>query len=149
MIIPVDRSSLPQAATIHSVSWQESHRSFCSPDFVALHTPERQLKYLSDKIVKGSKLYLLVEDAPVGIVCVTGSLIEDLYVLPDKQNLGYGTRLLEFAMGKCERIPTLWVLENNRSAQRLYRRMGFRETGKINAGSGKLTEIEYARTASL
>ena len=148
MIIPADRTNLPQAAAIHSVSWQESHRSFCSPDFAALHTPERQLKYLNDKIARGSRLYLLVEDAPVGIVCVTGSLIEDLYVLPDKQNMGCGTRLLEYAIGKCESTPTLWVLENNWNAQRLYRRMGFQKTGKINAGSGNLKEIEYARTSS-
>ena len=47
MIVPVDQSNLYQAAEIHSVSWQDSHRSFCSADFIALHTPEHQLEYLS------------------------------------------------------------------------------------------------------
>ena len=42
MIVTVDQSSLEEAAAIHSVSWQESHRSFCSPEFIALHTTQHQ-----------------------------------------------------------------------------------------------------------
>ena len=34
---------------------------------------------------------MLVKHKPVGIVSVTGSLIEDLYIRPDEQNKGYGT----------------------------------------------------------
>ena len=78
MIISVDESNLLEAALIHSLSWQDSHRSFCSPDFVAQHTPERQREYLRGKMNKGSAVYMLVKDRPVGVVSVTGSLIEDL-----------------------------------------------------------------------
>lgn len=46
MIITVDRTNLLQAAMIHSISWKESHRSFCVPDFVERHTPERQQEYM-------------------------------------------------------------------------------------------------------
>lgn len=38
MIITVDRTNLLQAAMIHSIPWKESHRSFCVPDFVEMHT---------------------------------------------------------------------------------------------------------------
>lgn len=92
MIIPVDETILLQAATIHSISWKESHRAFCTPDFTEMHTPDRQREYLSGKMDGGTKIYMLVEDRPVGIVSVTDSLIEDLYVLPDMQNRGYGTK---------------------------------------------------------
>jgi len=143
MIIPVDQSNLYQAAEIHSVSWQDSHRSFCSADFIALHTPERQLEYLSGKIGQGSKVYMLLEDKPVGIVSLTGSLIEDLYVLPDCQNKGCGTALLEYAVSLCPDTPTLWILENNVNAKRLYCRMGFRETGNRNTITDGLDEIEF------
>ena len=44
---------------------------------------------------------MLVEEMPIGIVSVTDSLIEDLYILPDKQNMGYGTKLLQFAVSQC------------------------------------------------
>ena len=75
---------------------------------------------------------------------VTGSLIEDLYVLPERQNQGYGTKLLQFAIQKCKGTPTLWILENNTNAERLYRRMGFKETGNIHAVPNGLREIEFA-----
>ena len=146
MIVPVDGTNLSQAALIHSVSWQDSHRSFCSPAFISLHTPERQKEYLAGKMKGGSRVYLLEEDGPKGIVSVTGSLIEDLYVLPEQQNKGYGTRLLLFAIQKCAEQPTLWILENNTGAERLYRRLGFQETGRRHTVADGLDEIEFIRT---
>lgn len=144
MIIPVNKSNLNQAASIHSISWKESHRSFCTPDFLELHTPDRQREYLSSKMRNGTKVYMLVDEKPVGIVSVTDSMIEDLYVLPDMQNKGYGTKLLQYALSQCTDIPTLWILENNKNAEELYRRIGFKETGRRNAVTDGLDEIEFA-----
>ena len=146
MIIPVDKANLFQAATIHSISWKESHRAFCTPDFIESHTPDRQREYLSSKMNSGTRLYMLVEEKPLGIVSVTHSLIEDLYVLPNMQNMGYGTKLLQYAIDQCTDIPTLWILENNIKAERLYRRMGFKKTGRKNSITGGLDEIEFALT---
>lgn len=144
IIVTVDSSNLPEAARIHSVSWQESHRSFCSSDFIALHTPEHQEKYLREKMDQGSRLFMMIADQPIGVVSVTGSLIEDLYMLPAYQHKGFGTRLLHFAMEHCDGTPTLWILENNKGAEKLYRREGFRETGRKNAITDKLDEIEFS-----
>ena len=145
MIVPVDETNLLQAATIHSISWKESHRAFCAPDFIETHTPDRQREYLRNKMNNGTKLYMLVEEKPIGVVSVTKGLIEDLYILPDMQNMGYGTKLLLYAVGQCTDTPTLWILENNINAERLYRRIGFKETGRKNA-TNKLDEIEFALT---
>ena len=90
MIIAVDKTSLSEAATVHSIPWKKSHCSFCSASFIEQHTPERQREYLERKMNVGSKIFMLVEEMPIGIVSVTDSLIEDLYILPDKQNMGYG-----------------------------------------------------------
>ena len=144
MIIPVDQTNLDQAAIIHSVSWKEAHRTFCPPDFINMHTPERQRAYLSGKMKNGAQLYMLTDGKPLGIVSVTNSLIEDLYVLPEKHNMGYGTKLLQFAIDQCTDIPTLWILENNVNAERLYRRMGFTQTGKKKLVTAGLDEIEFA-----
>ena len=144
MIITVDQSNLSEAATIHSVSWQDSHRSFCAPEFIALHTPLHQKAYLQKKIDNGSKLFLMITDKPIGVVSVTGNLIEDLYILPDYQHQGFGTRLLHFAIEQCDGAPTLWILENNKGAEKLYRREGFRETGRKNAITDGLDEIEFS-----
>lgn len=143
-IISVDETNLAQAAAIHSISWQESHRAFCAADFIEMHTPERQQAYLSGKMNGGTELFMLTDGKPVGIVSVTDSLIEDLYILPDMQNMGYGTHLLQYAIGRCADTPTLWILENNVNAGRLYRRMGFTETGRRKPITDGLDEIEFA-----
>ena len=142
-LVPVDRGNVSLAAGIHSASWQASHRAFCTAEFVALHTPGRQQNYILDKMEKGSRFYLLYDDAPVGIVSVAGDLIEDLYVLPERQNRGYGTRLLREAMARCDGAPVLWILENNDGARRLYEREGFRPTGRRSAIADGLDEIEF------
>ena len=144
MIKEIDRTSLYTAALVHSISWKESHCCFCSSDFIEAHTPERQQEYLKRKMNAGSRIFLLVVEEPVGIVSVTGNLIEDLYILPDQQNMGYGTRLLKFAVGECRGAPTLWILENNDKARRLYQKMGFKETGRIRACPSGLNEIELS-----
>jgi len=144
MIIEVNETNLAQAAEVHSISWKESHKLFCSPDFIELHSPQHQEEYLREKLANGSKLYMLVEEKPIGIVSVTESLIEDLYILPKMQNMGFGTELLRYAMERCEETPTLWILENNKDAERLYRRIGFKPTGKRNAITDKLDEIEFS-----
>ena len=144
MIIHVNEQNIMDAAIIHSISWRESHRDFCTPEFIESHSPERQLRYIRDKMNKGTKFFMLVEEVPAAVVSVTDSLIEDLYVLPEKQNLGYGTKLLQFALDQCSDTPSLWILENNTDAERLYNRMGFTRTGRRNAITDTLDEIELA-----
>ncbi len=143
MIIPVNDQNIAAAAAIHSISWKESHRAFCTPDFIEIHSPERQLQYMRDKMNHGTQFFMLIDEDPVGVVSVTDSLIEDLYVLPEKQKMGYGTRLLQFAVGQCSGTPSLWILENNENAERLYRRFGFTKSGRSNAITDQLAEIEF------
>ena len=88
MIIHVNEQNIINAASIHSISWKESHRDFCTPEFIEIHSPERQLKYICEKMNNGTEFFMLVDEDPVGVVSVADSLIEDLYVLPEKQNMG-------------------------------------------------------------
>ena len=148
MIKTVDEKNIDIAAAIHSESWQDSHKSFCSSEFVEKHKQEHQKKYLLKKIKNGTVVYMMFEEASqknIGIVSVTENLIEDLYVLPSEQNKGYGTSLLRFACSKCTNCPTLWILENNSNAARLYRREGFSETGRRNPIDKGLDEIEFIK----
>ena len=105
--------------------------------------------YLKSKMEAGSSIYLLIADVPVGVVSVTGNLIEDLYVLPERQNRGYGTELLRFAIAECTDTPMLLILENNVRAKRLYERLGFSETGRRNVITNGLDEIELSWTDAL
>lgn len=143
-ILPVDADSLDEAGAVHAAAWQASHRAFCTPEFVARHTPQRQARYLSEKLAKGSRLFMLrLDGKAIGVVTVSRSLIEDLYILPECQNRGFGTMLLRYAVRQCADAPTLWILENNTEAERLYRREGFAPTGRRNAIADKLDEVEF------
>ena len=146
-ILPVTEENLDAAAEVHAASWRASHAAICAPDFVAAHTAERQRQYLARKLETGSRIFLMTDDVPVGLVAVTGNLIEDLYVRPDRQGRGYGTALLHHAVRECAGTPTLWLLETNHGAGRLYTREGFRPTGRIDRSHGPLAEIEYTLTA--
>ena len=111
----VNLQNLSQAAEIHALSWQEAHRDFCSAEFVAQHSVARQMAYLRREMEAGKRLFMLTDHQPVGIVSVDGNLIENLYVLPQKQRNGYGTVLLKFVhiFFHCNVILQLFVMIMN------------------------------------
>jgi GNAT superfamily N-acetyltransferase len=144
MIIEVDKNTVLAAAAIHSESWKASHETLCSEAFLNQHTVERQIRSFTGEMRHGKRLYMLLEETPVGIVSVKDSLIENLYVLPGEQGRGYGTQLLLFALRQCDETPHLWILEKNRRAFSLYAKYGFRATGKQHRLSPDATEIELS-----
>lgn len=145
MIVPITEENLMDAAFVHAEAWRESHKSFCSPEFVATHTTERQADYLRKELAKGKSLWLMLTPEPVGLVSVYDDVIENLYVLPTRQRQGYGTKLLRFAISRCK-APTLWVLSNNELAYRLYLREGFAPTGQKKRLNETLWELEMTYT---
>ena len=74
--------------------------------------------------------------------CIRGAAIIRTPVLPEEQNKGYGTQLLTFAVGKCTKAPTLWILSTNNRAKRLYERNGFQPTGNVIQHTNDVYELE-------
>ena len=142
--VEITEQNIVDAGRIHSESWKESHRSFCSVEFVEKHTPAAQADYLRREMATGKHIYILIDEYPVGIVSVHGNLIENLYVLPSEQRKGYGAQLLEFAIHKCQGTPKLWILNINEGAYRLYTEHGFKETGNRKQLNDNLYEMELA-----
>ena len=142
--VEVTEQNMADAGRIHSESWKESHRSFCSPEFVEKHTPAVQTEYLRREMNTGKSIYMLIDEYPVGIVSVHGSLIENLYVLPSEQRKGYGSQLLDYAIRHCSGTPCLWILNNNVGAYRLYTKNGFKRTGNRKQLNDTLCEMELA-----
>ena len=142
MIIRVSEKNIQEAAKIHSLSWKDSHKEFCSKDFIEIHDIKKQKIYLKEEINTGKELYMLIEDYPVGIISIYKNIIENLYVLPKEQHKGYGTKLLLFAVNRCEPTVILWVLNNNKKAYSLYSKYGFKKTGRINKLSNNIMEIQ-------
>ncbi|MBE6051497.1 MAG: GNAT family N-acetyltransferase [Clostridium sp.] len=145
MIVNVIDENIEKAAEIHSLSWQESHKDFCPKEFIDKHNVKHQKKYLQNEINQGKDVFMLVEEYPVGIVSIKDNLIENLYVLPEEQSKGYGTKLLLFAINKCKDEAVLWILDNNVKAYNLYSKHGFIKTGKSNKLTDTLSEIEMKK----
>lgn len=144
VIVPLTDALLDDAARVHSASWRASH-GFCSPDFVAAHTPQRQRAMIKAQQADGKRFFLLLRDgACLGLVSVQDDLIENLYVDPAQWHGGIGRRLLAFAELLCTR-PRLYVLCNNERAIRIYMRAGYRFTGRENRLSDTLTELEMVK----
>ena len=142
--VEVTELNIADAGRIHSESWKESHRSFCSAEFVEKHTPAAQVEYLRREMDAGKSIYMLIDKYPVGIVSVHGSIIENLYVLPTEQRKGYGSQLLDYAIQQCAGTPCLWILNNNEGAYRLYTKNGFKETGNRKQLNDTLYEVELS-----
>ena len=88
-IVNITENNIRDAGKIHSESWKESHKSFCSEEFIARHTEETQTEHIRSEIAKGKDFYMLIDHIPVGIVSMYGNLIENLYILPTEQRKGY------------------------------------------------------------
>ena len=142
--VEVTEQNIADAGRIHSESWKESHRNFCSTEFVEKHTPAAQAECLCREMNAGKSIYMLIDEYPVGIVSVHGGLIENLYVLPSEQRKGYGSQLLNYAIQHCSGTPSLWILNNNEGAYRLYSKNGFKETGNSKQLNDTLYEMELS-----
>ena len=138
----VTEQNIEIAAKIHSISWKESHKTFCSEEFVKAHTQERQKQYIEQEMADGKQFYILFDTEAKGIVSIKNNLIENLYVLPSEQRKGYGTKLLHFAEQKCIDTPTLWILSNNDVAKSLYTKHGYLFTGNVKELKNELQELE-------
>ncbi|MDD6794396.1 MAG: GNAT family N-acetyltransferase [Clostridiaceae bacterium] len=143
MIVQVTDKNIEEAGRIHSLSWCDSHKDFCTDSFIKQHSVENQIKYLKNEVEQGKKLFMLVEDKGVGIGSIDdGDMIENLYILPEMQHKGYGTKILKFLMSKCKGTPSLWILENNVKAYNLYSKYGFVKSGKVHKLSEDISELE-------
>ena len=67
MNVKITENNISEAGEIHSESWKESHKGFCTDEFIARHTKEAQTEYIWSEIAKGKDFYMLVDHKPVGI----------------------------------------------------------------------------------
>ena len=70
------------------------------------------------------------DGAVVGFACLEGDLLYQLFVLPDRQGRGVGSRLLDDVKALKPAGFTLYTFEKNLATRRFYERRGFVETGR-------------------
>lgn len=139
-IAPVTPSNFAQAAEVYALSWRESHRHICSPEFLARRDCAG---YLRRGMEEGKRLFLLLCPEAAGIISLNGNEIGDLYIHPTLQGKGCGTALLAYALTQTAH-PRLTVLSDNHRAIKLYERFGFLPTDRKHLREG-LWEVTMER----
>lgn len=148
MIIEVTENNVRDAAEIYTPSWRDAHKDCCDKDFIEKYTVEYVTAFLLNELKQKKDMYMFVDKIPVGIVSIKDNMIENLYIHPNSQHKGYGTKLLQFAWSKCDNEAVLWVRDNNIKACNLYEKYGFKRTGDFHVLSKekKISEVEMKKS---
>lgn len=104
--------------------------------FLKLHSREN---ILSD-IEKGMVWLLEENGCPIGTVTIKGNAVNRLFVLPDYQSHGYGSRLMDFAEDKIAEQYSHVHIDSSLPAKEMYLKRGYKEkkTSKIQADNGDI-----------
>ena len=104
--------------------------------FLGHHSREH---ILSD--IEGGIVWLLEEDGGiVGTVTIKGNAVNRLFVLPERQSHGYGSRLMDFAENKIAERFTHVHIDSSLAAKEMYLKRGYKEkkTCRILADNGDI-----------
>lgn len=127
-------------ANLHALSWQNSYRGMLSDDYLDNHVLADRIQVWTQKINEPPAHQIIVlkeiDNTVVGFVCAYGSstdefgtFIDNLHVLPSFKGKGIGRDLMrnvyDWSLQHFNQ-PKLYlkVLEDNRSAQFFYEKVG-------------------------
>lgn len=99
-----------------------------------VHSGAEEIRYAGDMIEAGWITVAKLDNKVVGFMAVYEQTIYALYVLPEMQNQGIGTMLLDKAKAENDTL-TLWSYVQNAQATRFYGLRGFSEIDRTD-GSG-------------
>ncbi|MBY4610216.1 GNAT family N-acetyltransferase [Rhizobium sp. 9T] len=90
-----------------------------------LHTPEEEEQYWRTHLLPNCTILgAEIGNRLGGVIAYGDGWIEQLYVLPDLQNIGIGSLLLGCAREEMDEIR-LWTFQRNSGARAFYERHGF------------------------
>jgi len=120
----------PDIARVHRASFDDR-----LPWLSGIHTPDEDLAYFRETVCATCLLWGGFEGQRlIGFIAYRDGWIDHLFVAPDKQMMGLGTRLLDEAKAAQLRLR-LWTFQRNDGARNFYERTGFIQID-ITDGSG-------------
>ena len=153
-IIEVNDSHADIVGKVHSTAWKDAYKDIFSAEYLNQDTPEKRKQECIEALKNNRIRYYLILVSTVAIGIIKISLkssnmceIESIYFLKEYKEHGYGTKAINFIKkeySNCKII--LWVLEQNNSAIRFYKRNGFKFTTQkrlVNRGYNYL-QIQFA-----
>lgn len=142
-IVPFDASATSALADV----WFRSARA-AHPYLPALQAlgAEAARELFRTRIMPGLEIWMACESlGPVGFLGMKGELIDRLYVDPEAQGMGWGSRLLAFAKSRHPDGLRLFTHAQNAAARRFYEQRGFVAVRfGISPPPESLADVEYA-----
>ena len=156
------QNDVSDIAHIHFESWNTTYLNLLPKTYRETENKLSQKKDMWEKILPNSRvntwLAYDIEDTTVGFISYfekgTECEITTLYLLPQYQNLGVGTKLMDAVLinisqyNSCTDL-SLWVLQTNLAAISFYEKFGFEFDGqrdeKLYEGN-KITDIRMIKS---
>jgi GNAT superfamily N-acetyltransferase len=160
------RADAASVAALHAESWRVHYRGAYRDAYLDGDVAEDRRRVWEERLSAppANQFVVLAEEdgALIGFACVYGahdatwgSLLDNIHVRPGHQGRGVGAALLAEVAAWCRAHHGdcglfLWVLEQNRRAQRFYERLGARDEGgefSEPPGGGRIHGRRYAWAA--
>ena len=95
------------------------------PWLAGLHTPDKDAWFFREILFTENHVWGAIEASKIiGIVAFTSSWINQLYILPEAQGRGIGSKLLAIAQADASHLQ-LWTFQKNTLARQFYEAKGF------------------------
>lgn len=156
-----DQNDVSDIAHIHFESWNATYSNLLPETYRDKENNLSQKIEMWGKVLPSSGVNAWIaydaEDTAVGFISYFKKdhecEITTLYLLPQYQNLGIGTKLMDSALidaSQCNScsILSLWVLKTNLSAISFYKKFGFESDGKCDEElyeDTKITDIRMVK----
>ena len=150
-------------AMLHAESWRLHYRGAYRDEYLDGEVVEDRIRVWKDRLLAPAPNQFVVlaeeDDDLIGFACAYGgyderwgSLLDNIHVRPEHQGSGIGAALVAEVAAWCRKNYAgcglyLWVLEQNRSAQRFYQRLGASDQGgelSEPPGGGQTQSRRYA-----
>lgn len=115
----LSQDEMDQAAIIHRKAFDER-----LPWPSGLHTPDEDRIFFRERVFADCEVWGAIDDEVIGFIAFRKGWIDQLYVLPHRQNQGAGRVLLQVAKGASPSLM-LWTFQRNAPARRFYEKHGF------------------------
>ena len=112
-----------------------------------VHSAAEEIRYAGDMIEAGWVRVAKTDGRLVGVIARWESDVHALYVLPEAQDNGVGTALIEDAKTACDHL-SLWSYVANTGATRFYGLRGFIQTDQTDGSTNDagLPDIRFEWT---
>jgi putative acetyltransferase len=101
-------------------------KAVAMPWLPVIHTPDEDQEWVLTVLLPGHEVWVAMRDsAVVGVLAMRPGWLDQLYIHPDAQGAGIGTRMLRIAREASPDGLRLWAFQGNGRARRFYERAGF------------------------